>query len=87
MALGDETSMLAHFWSFLQDDNNRAVLAWIGSGIVVVVGAVWAVLKFLFSRGTKKSVPTPTVKAAHGGIAAGRDIRGNKIDMRGGKKR
>jgi len=34
--------MLAHIWSFLQDGNNRVVLAWVGSGVVVVAGAVCA---------------------------------------------
>jgi hypothetical protein len=80
--------MLAHFWSFLQDENNRAVLAWIGSGVVVVAGAVWAILKFFISKGAETTAPTPpTIAASQGGVAAGRDMRGNKIDTRGGTKR
>jgi hypothetical protein len=53
--LGGST-MLADIWSFLHPDENlrtpgrnrsatsrnRAVLTWIGSGVVVVAGAVWA---------------------------------------------
>jgi hypothetical protein len=42
--------MLGGIWSFLQDENNRAVLTWIGGGIAVVIGAVWAVLKFFFAQ-------------------------------------
>jgi hypothetical protein len=45
-----EGSMLGGIWSFLQDENNRAVLTWIGGGIAVVIGAVWAVLKFFFAQ-------------------------------------
>ena len=72
---------MAEIWSFVQDESNRAVLAWIGSGVVVVAGAIWAVLKFVLSKGAGKSAPTPpTVTASHGGIAAGRDIRNSKID-------
>ena len=29
---------MTRFWDFLQDENNRAVLSWIGGGIVVIVG-------------------------------------------------
>ncbi len=79
--------MLADIWSFLQDETNRAVLAWIGGGLVVLIGGVWAVLKFILSKRTGKSAPAPTVTASHGSIAAGRDIRDNKIDTRGGTKR
>jgi hypothetical protein len=80
--------MLSDVWSFLTDEHNRTVLAWIGSGVVVVAGGVWAVFKFVLSKRTsKKSAPTPTVSATHGGIAAGRDIRDSKIDTRGEAKR
>jgi hypothetical protein len=83
-----EAAMLAGIWSFLHDENSRGVLTWVGGGVVAVAGAVWALLKFFLSRRTaKKSAPMPTVTASHGGIAAGRDIRDNKIDMRGRPKR
>lgn len=74
--------MLADIWSFLQDENNRAVLAWIGGGVVAVIAAVWAVLKLILSRRTWRSAPAPTVTATHGGITAGRDIRNTNIDTR-----
>ncbi len=76
--------MLASIWAYLQDENNRAMLGWIGSGIVAVVGGLWAVFKFLKK---KKSAPAPTVSASGGGVAAGRDIRGSKIDTGRGAKR
>jgi hypothetical protein len=63
-----EGSMLGGIWSFLQGENNRAVLTWIGGGIAVVIGAVWAVLKFFFAqKSVQKGVPGPTVMATHRG--------------------
>jgi hypothetical protein len=79
--------MITTVWSFMQDENNRAVISWIGGGAVAVAGATWAIFKFLVSKRTEGSPSTTTVTASHGGIAAGRDIHGNKIDMRGGAKR
>jgi hypothetical protein len=79
--------MLADIWSFLVDENNRAVLGWIGGAVVVVVGAVWAVLKFMLTKRTVASAPAPTVTASHGGVAAGHDISGSKIDTGSGTKR
>jgi hypothetical protein len=72
--------MLDNIWSFLLDENTRAVLAWIGGGIVVVAGGVWAVLKFILSKQTEKNPPAPSVTATHGGVAAGGNISGSKID-------
>ena len=74
-------------WSFLQDPSNQAVLTWLGGGIVVVAGGIWAVFKFVLSNKKKASPPAPNVTASHGGVAAGRDIRDTRIDTGGGKKR
>ena len=72
--------MLSDLWVFLVDPTNRTVLYWIGGGIAVVVGGIWAVVKFLLTRKPEESAPTPRVSATHGGVAAGRDIRNSKID-------
>jgi hypothetical protein len=77
--------MITEIWSFLQDESNRTVLGWIGGGAVAVAGAIWAVVKFILSRGKRTSVLV-SVKAAHGSIAAGRDIRGNEIRTHAGPK-
>jgi hypothetical protein len=29
-------------WIFITNENNRAVLGWIGGGIVVIAGGIWA---------------------------------------------
>jgi hypothetical protein len=68
---------VADVWSFLLDENNRTLLAWIGSGVVVIAGGVWAIVKFVLSKKSGDSASSPTVSASHGGVAAGRDIRGN----------
>jgi hypothetical protein len=68
---------------FLADPTNRTVLGWIGGGIVVVVGGIWAVVKFLVTRRREESAPTTRVTGTQGGVAAGRDIRNSKIDTVG----
>ena len=78
--------MLANIWAFLQDESNRGVLAWIGGGVVVVVGGLWAAFKYVAER-KKKEPPAPTISATNGGVAAGRDIRGSRIDTRSGSRR
>jgi hypothetical protein len=71
--------MLTKLWDFLQHDANRSVLAWLGGGLVIVLGGVWAVVKFLSRK--------PQVSADRGGIAAGRDISGNTITTHSDRKR
>jgi hypothetical protein len=79
--------MLSSISDFLKDGSNQAVLSWIGGGIVVVAGGLWAAIKFFFPTDKNKSTPPPSVRADHGGFAAGRDIRNNTIDKRSGSKR
>ena len=75
-------------WSFLQDTTNQQVLTWIGGGLVVVVGGLWAAFTFFFPKKSESSsAPSRSVTADRGGIAAGGDIINNKIDTRGGTKR
>jgi hypothetical protein len=69
--------VFSSIWDFLKDGSNQTVLSWIGGGIVVVAGGLWAASKFLFPKEKDKSAPPPAVHADHGGFAAGRDIRTN----------
>jgi hypothetical protein len=78
--------MLSYIWSFLRDEGNRAVLAWVGGGIVALAGGIWAVFKFYLSE-RKKSEPSPTVKATRGGVAAGRDITNSTVNTGSQTKR
>lgn len=36
----EEQSYFASIWRWLRDDENRKVVAWIGSGLVVAIGAL-----------------------------------------------
>ena len=74
-------------WGLVQDAHNREALSWVGGGIVVVIGGVWAAFKFFASKEKPKPQPGPTVSASNGGVAAGRDIRDSTINTRGGSKR
>ena len=59
-------------WAFLSDPANRAILSWIGGGIVAFAGGVWAVFTFLRkTKGDDRN--SVTVMADRGGIASGRD--------------
>jgi hypothetical protein len=55
------------------------VLGWLGGGLVIALGGLWAVVKFLLRK--------PQISADHGGIAAGRDISGNTITTHNDPKR
>jgi hypothetical protein len=68
--------VLGGIWPFLKDPANLAVLGSIGAGIVAIAGGAWAVFTF-FAKKSEKGPPTPTVKADHGSVAAGRDIIGS----------
>ena len=60
-------------WTFLSDPENQQTLAWLGGGLVVVTGGLWAVIKFFFPRFSGDK-PTTSISADRGGIAAGRDV-------------
>jgi hypothetical protein len=62
-------------WAFIHDPTSRALLSWLGGGMVVVVSGVWAAFKYWNSK-SKNAAQPPTVTADRGGIAAGRDVRG-----------
>jgi hypothetical protein len=69
-------------WEFIKDPENRAIISWIGGGAVVIIGGLWAMIKFLLSSGRQRQ-PSQSISASEGGVAAGRDIREAKIHTRG----
>ena len=69
---------------FLKDESTRSILSWLGGGVVTVIGAVWTFYKF---RSSKTEHTLPSVSANNGSIAAGRDIRDNKIEVQSDRKR
>ena len=69
-------------WTFLSNDKNRAVLGWIGGGIVVVIGALWAVFVYLVPP-SKPVSPPADVTASGGGVAIGGSVSGSTITTGG----
>ncbi len=62
--------MLDAFWTWLRDPANQQTLGWIGGGLVVVIGGVWAIVKFFAKREGDTATP-PNVNAKQGGVAIG----------------
>ena len=63
-------------WNWLKDDKNRDVIKMTGAGLAALAAAGWAVLTFVVDRS-----PPPSVTAGAGGVAAGRDMSGNTINV------
>ncbi len=63
-------------WSFIGDDSNRAVLTWLGSGLVIVAGGAWSVLRYFVKAdgGRPEPARVDEVRGDRGSIAAGRDV-------------
>jgi hypothetical protein len=77
-------TLLERSWAFLTDPANRAVLAWLGGGLVVVLGGAWTVFTYFRpgSTATRKAGGEPAkVTAAHGSVVVGRDNRGSPITI------
>lgn len=69
-------------WDFLSNDKNRAVLGWIGGGIVVVISALWAAFVY-FEPPSKSVIPPTSVEASRGGVAIGGSVSGSTINTGG----
>ena len=70
--------MLSDVWDFLRDASNRTVLGWIGGGVVVVVGGLWAAFVY-FVPASKPATPPASVEANCGGVAVGGNVTGTTI--------
>ena len=69
---------LSLVWKFLSKDKNRAVLGWLGAGVVVVIGALWAALVY-FMPASKPGSPAAGVEASCGSVAVGGSATGTTI--------
>ncbi|MDZ3835826.1 MAG: TIR domain-containing protein [Rhodospirillales bacterium] len=61
-------------------DRDRRLWGWLGGGLVVLAGGVWAVATFLSSPAPPPAGAETHVEAP-GGVAAGRDISGSTITV------
>ena len=59
-------------WDFLRDPANQTTLTWLGGGVVVLAGGLWAAVTF-FAAKPEGGGGKPGVSADRGGFAAGRD--------------
>ncbi len=71
--------MFDSFWAFLADPQHREVLGWIGGGIVVAAGGLWAVFKFYAKK--PKPPTTQTVTADRGSVGIGGNNRNSPISI------
>jgi hypothetical protein len=69
-------------WNFFRNDKNRAVLGWIGGGVVAIIGALWAVFVYLVPP-SKSGPPPASVEARCGGVAVGGNVSGSTINAGG----
>jgi hypothetical protein len=72
-------------WSWLTNAANRDVITWIGGGLVVVIGGVWAVVKF-FAKKESSAGAARSVRADRGGVAAGGSISNSPINTSSDKE-
>jgi len=74
--LADHTAseaIVGAIWQFVV--GNKDTLAWLGGGVVVVAGGLWAVAKFFLDRDKGGSV------SAVGGVAARGNVSRNTITI------
>jgi hypothetical protein len=68
-------------WHWLKDPENRKVLAWLGSGLVVVAAGLWTVFTYLYPPDSG-STP-PSVQVEHGVGAGGNISVGGDLNVSG----
>ena len=73
---------LSLVWKFLGKNKNRAVLGWLGAGVVVVIGALWAAFVY-FMPPSKPHSPAAGVEANCGSFAAGGNVTSTTITATG----
>src|SRR5208282_1499193 len=81
----EDGAMLGGLWTWLRDPANQQTVGWIGGGFVVVVGGVWAVVKF-FAKKQSGAGAAMSVRADRGGVAAGGNISNSPINTNSDKE-
>ena len=67
--------------AFLARKGNREILAWLGSGLVVLATGLWAVFTYVFPPQKSASTPaaSPSVNANCGSVAVGGNVTGSQV--------
>lgn len=76
--------MLDAFWNWLKDPANQQTLGWVGGGVAIVAGGIWAVVKF-FAKTEGDGTPPPSVKADRGGVAIKGNVTNSPIRTKSGE--
>jgi hypothetical protein len=72
--------MRSRVLAFLRDEGNRALLGWIGGGLVVLATGLWAVFVHFFpAPEAKPGPPQKQIEAECGSVAVGGDVSGATI--------
>jgi hypothetical protein len=72
--------MASRVLAFLRDEGNRALLGWIGGGLVVLATGLWAVyVRFYPAPEAKHGPPQKQIEAECGSVAVGGDVSGATI--------
>jgi hypothetical protein len=67
-------------WSFLKSEENQKLIGWIGGGLVIAAGGLWAVFVHFFpAPEPKPSPPQKQIEAECGSVAVGGDVSGATI--------
>lgn len=62
-------------WAFLSDPQNQKTLGWLGGGIVVLAGGIWAVIQHVAKpAASARPQPTTSIHADRRGVAAGGNV-------------
>lgn len=80
----EQRTTISAIWQWLRDAENRKVIAWIGSGLIVLLGAV---LYQNAGTGPSSSAPTSQNATAKEGIASTGDVNiGGDVTIGGGSE-
>jgi hypothetical protein len=71
-------------WTFLSKRRNQQVLSWMGAGIVVVAGGVWAVITYLYPKDHSGAAPNLTQSTSGPNSPAIANVKGNVTTNSGG---
>ena len=74
---------MSRFWNFLQQEQNRQVLGWLGGGLVVAATGAWAAFVYFVPAQKATEARPANVEASCGGVAVGGNVSGTTITAGG----